>query len=132
MTLAATSTAPEPQPTRADLLASVSAAIDSWEEARPTLHFSSAWQTEVEGGEPVWIAEWRAPERRHPTKKTRGTTLRQHYGKGEVTASLIQDLEEISLRLGISISMVARPEDRTLVWWDDADGGKRYAGEDEP
>ena len=127
MTLA--TAAPQQQSAREALLASVSSAIDTWEAAHPGLRFSLAWQTEVEGGEPFWTVEWWTAEPRHPTKKTGGEMLEQCSGEEEPAASLVRSLEEIGLRLGVTITMAARPEVRTLVWWDDLAGGQHYVGE---
>ena len=125
-----TTTAPQPQPDEgAALLAAVSSAIRTWEEAHPGLRFSLAHRTEVEGGEPFWTVEWWTAEPRHPTKKTGGEMLEQCPGEEEPAASLVRSLEEIGLRLGVTITMAARPEVRTLVWWDDLAGGQHYVGE---
>jgi len=122
-----TTTAPQPQPDEgAALLAAVSSAIRTWEEAHPGLRFSLAHRTEVEGGEPFWTVEWWTAEPRHPTKKTSGEVLEKCPGEEEPASSLVRDLEGVSLRHGVTITMAARPEDRVLVWWDDLVGEQHY------
>lgn len=112
---------PASTPSEEELLTALSKMIMSWETLHTGVQFNAAWQTEVEGGDHIWSVDWFASGRR---KKDR---IHETKIEGsEIVDNLASSLQTLADRHGIMITHVARPRERILVWWTDAQGVQQY------